>query len=173
MKNTTAIALICAMASAFARADTEAMFTLPSGVSVKITEATFQKKLFKVSGCAEGSTICRINGHTPFGSAFEMPKTYVKSITISYQGQLYSLDALDMYDAWGNRPLEYKGIIRYFGGKCSDTKNCRFRGSFSDAAGSFVAEWQIVNGLSSRTVLTDSDDIGELFMQHIDPPEYN
>jgi len=173
MKNATTIALICAMASVSALADTEAMFTLPSGVSVKITEATFQKKLFKVSGCAEGSTSCRINGHTPFGSALEMPKTYVKSILISYQGQSYSLNASDMYDAWGGRPLEHKGTIRYFGGKCFDTKNCQFRGLFSDGAGSFVAEWRIANGLSNRTVLTDSNDIVNLFMQHIEPPEFD
>lgn len=172
MKNAIAIALICAMASASAFADTKAAFTLPSGVHIKITEATFQKKLFKVSGCTGEGTNCRINGHTPFGSAFEIPKTYVKSIAISYQGQSYPLDTSDMYDAWGDRPLEYKGTVRYFGGKCFDTKNCQFRGLFSDAAGSFVAEWRIVNGLSNRTVLTDSNDIVNLFMQHIDPPEF-
>ena len=43
---------------------------------------------------------------------------------------------------------------------------------FSDAAGSFVAEWQIVNGISTRTVLTSSNDVVHLLMEHIDPPEY-
>lgn len=164
--------LICSIASASALADTEAVFTLPSGVKVKIIEAPFKKKLFKVSGCTENSAICRINGHVPFGSALELPKTYVKSISVSYQGRSYFLNASDMYDAWGERPLEVKGAVRYFGGKCADVKNCQFRGLFSDAAGSFVAEWQIVNGLSNRTVLTDSNDVVNLFMQHIDPPEF-
>lgn len=173
MKNSTVIALISVMTSLSVLADTEAMFTLPSGVNVKITEAPFQRKLFKVHGCTEQSTTCLVNGHPPFGSAFAMPKTYVKSILISYHAQSYSLNVSEMYDAWGGRPLEYKGIIRYFGGKCSNTKNCQFRGLFSDAAGSYVAEWQIVNGLPSRTVLTDSNDIVHLFMQHIDPPEFD
>lgn len=169
----TVIALICIVGSSSALADTGAVFTLPSGVNVKITEAKFERTLFKISGCTEGGTICRINGHTPFGAAFDLPKTYVKSISVSYKGQLYSLDISDMYNAWGERPLEYKGTVRYFGGRCTDTKNCRFRGLFSDGAGSFVAEWQIVNGLPFRTVLSDSNDIVHLFTQHIDPPEFD
>lgn len=169
----TAIALICIIGSSSAFADTVAAFTLPSGANVKITEARFQRTLFKISGCTEGSTICRINGRPPFGTAFDLPKTYVKSISVSYQGQSYSLDVSDMYNAWGERPLEYKGTVRYFGGKCSNTKNCQFRGLFSDGAGSFVAEWKIVNGLPVRTVLSDSNDIVNLFKQHIDPPEFN
>lgn len=75
-----------------------------------------------------------------------------------------------MYDAWGNRPLEVKGAIRYFGGRCSDVKNCEFRGIFSDGVGTFVAEWRVVDGVPIRDVLTDSSDIIDLFMHNIDPP---
>jgi hypothetical protein len=77
-----------------------------------------------------------------------------------------------MYNAWGSRPLEFIGSVRYFGGKCVDAKNCSFRGLFSDAGGSFVAEWRVINGVSTRTVLTDSSDVVSLFMKNIDPPEY-
>jgi hypothetical protein len=77
-----------------------------------------------------------------------------------------------MYDAWGSRPLEIKGVIRYFGGNCRDEKNCQFRGLFSDAAGSFVAEWFIVDGRPMRTVLTDTNDIVNFFSKNIDPPVF-
>ena len=77
-----------------------------------------------------------------------------------------------MYDAWGARPLEQEGVIRYFGGKCFDKENCQLRGVFSDGAGSFVAEWRIVNGHAARTVLTTSSDVVNLFKQHIDPPSF-
>jgi len=77
-----------------------------------------------------------------------------------------------MYNTWGNWPLEVKGKIRYFGGKCFNKSNCQFRGLFSDGAGSFVAEWKIVNGVSIRTVPTDSVDVIHLFINHIDPPEF-
>jgi hypothetical protein len=172
-RHAAALALVVALISVPALADTEAAFILPSGVKVKIIEAPFNKELFKVLGCTDSGPPCFINGHVPFGVAFGLPETYVKSILVSYQGQSYSLEVSDMYDAWGGRPLEHKGVVRYFGGKCFSTKDCQFRGLFSDAAGSFVAEWRIVNGMPIRTVLTDSNDIVNLFMKNIDPPEFD
>ena len=152
-------------------ADTTSDFTLPIGVRVIVVEAAFQKAQFNIEGCADGNRVCLINGHIAFGIAFGLPKTYVKSITISFGGRSYSLDVSNMYNAWGSRPLEKPGAIRYFGGRCFDSENCQVRGIFSDAAGSFVAEWRVVNGVPVRTVLSDSDDIMDLFMKDIDPPE--
>ena len=44
----------------------------------------------------------------------------------------------------------------------------QFRGLFSDAAGTFVAEWKIVNGSAARTVLTNSDDVVGVIMAGLD-----
>lgn len=151
-------------------ADTKVTFTLPSGMAVEIIEAPFKKELFKVEGCRDQEQLCLINNSIPFGIAFGMPKTYIKNIKVSFQGRSYSLNTKDMYNAWGSRPLEQKGIVRYFGGKCYDTKNCLFRGLFSDAGGTFVAEWQIKNGKSIRTILTDSNDVINLITKNIDSP---
>jgi hypothetical protein len=159
------LALLCQ--NAFA----DSAFTLPSGVHIKIAEAKFQKDRFHVSGCSDDNKPCLINGHIPFGLTGNLPKTYVTTITASYLGHSYSLDASDMYDAWGSRPLAVKGAIRYFGGSCSGVGVCQFRGIFSDGVGSFVAEWQIVDGLSFRTILSDSNDVVNLFIHNIDPPE--
>jgi len=148
-------------------------FILPSGVEVTIVESVFQKEKFDIKGCSIGSSVCRINGHIPFGVTFGFPNTYLKNITASYQGHSYTLDVADMYNAWGNRSLEHPGVIRYFGGRCYDKSNCQFRGIFSDAAGSFVAEWLIVDGLAIRTVLTSSNDVVNLFKKNIDPPEFD
>lgn len=112
-----------------------------------------------------------MTGHIPFGTDAGLPKTFVKEINISYQGQSYLLDASDMCNAWGKRPLEVKGSVRYFGGRCFDGKNCEFRGLFSDGAGTFVAEWRIVNGTPVRTVLTSSNDVVNLFI--LKPREIN
>lgn len=173
MKNVYWTIILCFLLfSSAARADTTSAFMLPSGVKVKVIEATFKKSLFKIEGCAKGDSACRINGHVPFGTSFDLPKTYLKEISILFEGQLHLLDVSNMYNAWGSRPLEYPGKIRYFGGKCSDINNCQFRGLFSDASGSFVAEWRIVGGKSVRTLLTDSNDIVDLFIKHIDPPEF-
>lgn len=174
MRNIFAAIIFCFLAiETRANADTTSTFTLPSGVEVKIVEASFKKSLFKIEGCSDKNSVCRINGQLPFGTSFGLPKTYLKKISISFKEKSYLLDVSNMYNAWGSRPLEYPGKIRFFGGKCSDINNCQIRGLFSDAAGSFVAEWRIVNGQQVRTVLTDSDDIVNLFMEHIDPPEFD
>jgi hypothetical protein len=164
-----AVSVVLSMA-ANAQAVSRATFTLPSGVIVTVTEAPFNKSRFHVSGCS-GNGACLINGRIPFGFGAQLPNTYVKSITVTFKGHTYALDASDMYDAWQNRPLEYKGI-RYFGGKCDEPGYCQFRGLFSDGIGSFVAEWSVVDGRAFRTVLTSSDDIVDLISKHIDPPEY-
>lgn len=171
MKRSAVIIVIVCAALLSSSTYAASVFTLPSGVHVKIIESPFQARQFKVSGCGEHDSVCLINGQLPFGVAFGLPKTYVKAITVTFQGHSYSLDSSDMFDAWENRPLEVKGVIRYFGGKCSDAKDCTFRGIFSDGAATFVAEWRIVDGMPTRDVLTDSSDIIDLFMHHIDPPE--
>lgn len=147
-----------------------ASFTLPSGVRVDIVEARFEKDHHRIFGCTDPDGGCRINGRVPFGVRSNLPETFVRKIKVTFRERSYFLDAAGMYDAWGDRPLEVKGAIRYFGGGCVDLENCQFRGIFSDGAATFVSEWRIVNGHSFRTVLTDSSDVVDLFMRHIDPP---
>jgi hypothetical protein len=151
--------------------DAASTFSLPSGVRVTIVEFPFGTDSFRVSGCGSDVQPCLINGRIPFGIAYGLPKTYVKSITVAYRNKSYLLNSSDMFNAWGNRPLAVKGAIRYFGGGCVDSKNCQFRGIFSDGAGTFVAEWRIVDGTEFRDILTDSSDVVDLFMHDIDPPQ--
>jgi hypothetical protein len=155
------------------RPDTTASFTLPSGVQVRIVEAPFEASLFKVVGCSTGESRCLINGQVPFGSGNGLPRTYIKSITVSFKGRSYLLDSSQMFNAWGSRPLAYPPprAVRYFGGNCFDSANCQFRGVFSDAGGSFAAEWVIVGGAVVRTILTDRNDVVGFIMNNIDPPE--
>ncbi len=140
-----------------------ANFILPSGVEVRITEVPYKKSK---------DSECKMNGRLVlFPSGAPLPKTYVKSIKINFKGRWYALDGSCMYDAWGGRPLEVPGFIRYFGGKCFDVMNCQFRGVFSDGVGTFAAEWRVVNGIPIRTVITASNDVIQLFIKNIDPPE--
>jgi hypothetical protein len=167
-------------AAALSATDATSRFTLPSGVAIQIVEAPFDPTKHHIQGCGSGAVSqprsaagCLIDGRLVFGSADEMPRTYLRSITATFAGRSYSLDVSQMYNAWGSRPLEFKGAVRYFGGRCQDALNCTLRGLFSDAGGAYVAEWQIVNGVSERTVLTWSGDVVIDFRKHIDPPEYD
>jgi hypothetical protein len=167
-----ALLMVTIAPSVAAEVETTASFTLPSGIAVAIIEAPFEPAVAKIDKCSDGGSICRINGNLPFGAAGDVPQTYVKRITVAVGGKSYDLSAADMYNAWGSRPLKFHDLIQYFGGNCKDQKNCRFRGLFSDAAGAFVAEWQIVDGISVRTILTNSPDVMNLFVRHIEPPDF-
>lgn len=111
------------------------------------------------------------NGNIVFGATRE-PKTYISKILFIVNDISYSLENKYMYNSWGNRPIEIPNVIKYFDAHCYDNTNCTIRGIFSDAAGSFVAEWKIINGEQTRTVITNSNDILSLFAKNISPPVF-
>jgi hypothetical protein len=79
-----------------------ARFTLPSGVKVEIVEALFASSGIKAVGCEKAVEVCRLGGK-PYGMATGLPKTYVRSIGITYADATYRLDSAGMYDAWGKQ----------------------------------------------------------------------
>lgn len=111
------------------------------------------------------------NGDILFGTA-TLPKTYVSKIMFNIKDKSYKLDSSYMYNAWGQRPLEVPGVIRYLDAHCYNVNNCTIRGLFSDAAGAFVTEWKIIEGESIRTVISDSGDLVAMFSKNITPPVY-
>ncbi len=117
------------------------------------------------------TTSSLLNGNLVFG-ATGAPKTYVSKIIFNVNNKRYNLENKYMYNAWGARPLEVPNVIKYFDAHCYDNKNCTIRGIFSDAAGSFVAEWKIIDGKPIRTIITDSSDILSMFKNNISPPVF-
>jgi len=172
MSSLKIFAIILTMLSTAAVASEVKVYELKGGITVSIEEAPFNPKNHTLENCEDPTTPCKIDGLFPYGTAFDLPKTYLKEMSLMIGGEKYSLDVTGMYDAWGNRPLEYEGSVRYLGAHCYDKHYCTLRGLFSDAAGSFVAEWKVINGESIRTILTSSDDVVNLFIENIDPPYY-
>ncbi len=147
-------------------ADIIASFKLPSGHKVTIVEAPFAEGKLKYSD----SSPCLVDGRIPFGTDCGIPSTYVKSLSVVVNGKSLKLDTSQMFNVWGNRHLiTYKGKpVRYFGGSCLDKEICVFRGLFSDGAGTFVAEWRVVNGATARTVVTSDEEFIALFTNNLD-----
>lgn len=112
------------------------------------------------------------NGDIKFG-ATRKPDTFVSALSLSVGDQQYELDASNMYNAWGKRPVESPDGTRFLTANCYNDRNCTLRGLFSDAGGAFVAEWQIVDGKAMRTVITDSSDIIDLFAKDITIPTFD
>jgi hypothetical protein len=162
----TFIVFLAANHNALAK-NTVSSFTLPSGVEIKIVEAPLKGR--KLPNCM------RLGKAVEYKDQDYRPKTYVKSISGRYSGHTFSLDSSCMTDAWGERPLEYPGSTRYFGGRCMVVKEklyCKLRGIFADGSESFVVEWYVSGGaFGHQTVTSSSGDIMGLFFEHIDPPE--
>jgi hypothetical protein len=155
-------ALFVFSASAFAE-DTVASFKLASGHKVSIVEAPFADSKLKYSESAP----CLVNGHIPFGTDCSAPTTYVKSISVEVRRKTLKLDASHMFNAWGTRHLTtYEGKpVTYFVGACPSKDLCYFRGLFSDGAGTFVAEWKVFQGVTTRTVISSDEEFISLFMK--------
>lgn len=150
--------------SAFAFAeDTVASFKLGSGHKVSIVEAPFVDSKLKYSESAP----CLVNGHISFGTDCSAPTTYVKSISVELRRKTLKLDASHMFNAWGTRHFSsYEGKpVTYFVGACPSKDLCYFRGLFSDGAGTFVAEWKVFQGATTRTVISSDEEFISLFMK--------
>ena len=151
-------------------ADAIVEFVLPSKVQVRIVEAPFETS----AQTYDPSKPCLVDGRIPFGVDCTKPNSYVKSISVQVAGRRVELEAGSMYNAWEGRPLSPKPLpgrksnFRYFGGGCATEDYCVFRGLFSDAAGTFVAEWVVMNGVSARTILSNSSDIKGRITSNID-----
>ncbi len=151
------------LASASVFADSIASFNLASGHKVTIVEAPFAESKLKYSEKAP----CLVDGHIPFGTDCSVPTTFVKSISVEVQGRALRLDASHMFNAWGTRHLTtYEGKpVTYFVGACPSKEVCVFRGLFSDGAGTFVAEWKVFQGATTRTVISSDEELISLFMK--------
>lgn len=150
----------------------EKAFDLGGGLKLHLEEREFVSSEWEIELCPGSESVCLINGKVPFGVEGSTPKSYLYKLEITNGNQTYQLDISNMFNAWGKRPLEYSGTVKYFFGTCQNPKWCTFRGLFSDGAGSFVAEWKVRMGLTERTVITNSNDIVHLFITHIEPPTY-
>ena len=161
--------LLIACASAYSE---ERTYELTPGLTVVLDERRFERNEWRIDRCGASDHLCRINGKVPFGVDGTEPVTYLHSLILHYRNAEYSLDTSNMFNAWRDRPVEYPGTVKYLAGHCSSPRSCVLRGIFSDAAGSFVAEWQVRDGLAERTILTNSADVVSLFIRNIDPPRY-
>jgi len=155
---------------------------LEGGVIVKIVEhaAIVEKGTWDL--CNKKS-VGLVNGIIPFGVSdprpdFAKPYSFLKKLTLFVNNKSYELETTNMYNAWGNRYMDYsapgahKADVHLFA-QCYDPENCTLRGLFSDAGGAYVAEWQVRSGKALRTILTDSNDIVHHFKDKgIRPPKF-
>jgi hypothetical protein len=164
--------MLLGLAGAATAADDELTASYEFGKNTKVTllEKVFDPRQARVETCRGGAGVCRINDAIPFGVSSGMPKTFLAKVTLEVDRKTYTLDSGGMYNAWGKKPGDGQGTAQRLSAQCFDAYNCIVRGLFSETAGAYIAEWAIVDGHASRTMLTGSRDVVELFKKHIEPP---
>lgn len=138
-------------------------YKLEEGVILKIHEIPF-KKSHKITDCKEfPKAVCLIDGHIPFGIDLNLPTKEFDYIKLEINGFEYYLDTSDMYDGWGDRQAITENGYHYFQVICDTRLNCKARGNFSDGAGAYDVEWTIRFGTTTRTLISDTNDINFCF----------
>jgi hypothetical protein len=94
------------------------------------------------------------NGHGPAGPMFgtddPLPRIVLRRLTLIRGSTRIPLEISCMYDPWFERPDASRFRFRVL-----NSHSAVLRGVFSDAAGSYVAEWLIVDGIGVRTLLSN------------------
>ncbi|RLP53265.1 MAG: hypothetical protein D6160_16580 [Ketobacter sp.] len=124
------------------------------------------------AACEKSESHCFKNGVPVFGTESLHPISHLSALELRYKDTRYQLDTSFMYNAGAEKGHQVNGVVEYFYANCYDAKNCIVRGIFSDAGGTYVAEWKVLDGKPFRTILTTAGDIVSKFVDDIRPPVY-
>lgn len=125
---------------------------LQHGVVARFRTVPFVEAAHEVRRCRilDWDGVCLIDGKPVFGTDWDIPRTVLQNGVILVGGREVALDVSCMYnpmlEEFGKR-LQAREVE---GGHVVS-------GRFSDAAGSYTAEWLIVEGASVRTSLRRSE----------------
>ena len=145
-------------------ADRIAEYSLADNVHVQIVERPFVASQHKIELCPGADFPCKIDGAFPYGTSFDLPTWSLAEVAVRIKGQSYTLDTSGMYNAWGNRPIEYQGQ-QYLTVAAIRPGVYSITGLFSDGAGTFVAQWHVSHGKARRVLLTADDRVMLPLMQ--------
>jgi hypothetical protein len=95
--------------------------------------------------------VCLIDGKPVFGTDWEMPKYVLKEAIIEINGKRVPLDVSCMYNPWFGMPDSKSFSVEKIEG------GFVLEGIFSDGAGAYKAQWQIIDGASVRTKLSQEE----------------
>jgi hypothetical protein len=146
------MALPCLSASSGRR---EAVLKLNPGLTLHLVREPFDPRMHAVKPCKVLGRleVCLIDGRPVLGTDGEMPASKLSRAYVEVGGKTVALDVDCMYNPWfGDSPSP----VRMFTTKEAED-GFFVRGSFSDGAGSYVAQWLVVDDSSVRTILSSDE----------------
>ncbi len=121
---------------------------LGKDVSLLMETRAFDAKRHDVKLCA-GGIPCLIDGRPVYGTYRSLPSVEIVSLTLKTGNRAIPLDTSAMYNPWS--PREDRDVDVWLSRELGD--QLVIRGEFSDGAGAYFAEWEVVEGSALRTIL--------------------
>jgi hypothetical protein len=123
--------------------------TIPLGerISLSMNITAFEASTHKITKCKilDWEGICLIDGKPVFGTDWDLPKNQLSRALLRIDGNYIDLDVSCMFNPWFGKPKsDVFSIEKVEGGYV-------LKGSFSDGAGSYEAEWLVIQNTSVRT----------------------
>jgi hypothetical protein len=126
-------------------------YTIPllRDLSLVLVVAPFDATKHEITKCKgpDWTSVCLIDGKPVFGTDWDMPRNQLIKASAKLATGTVDLDVSCMYNPWFSKPDP-----RDFSAEKVDG-GYLIRGFFSDAAGSYNAEWLVIKSSSVRTRL--------------------
>jgi hypothetical protein len=138
------------VASASEKKPEEATIKLSKNIILKMKSKPFIPNQHKITTCKvlDWTGTCLIDGKPLFGTDWETPRSQLVEATVELDGLTkVKLDVSNMFDPWTGEPKKKDFKVTEVEG------GFLIHGEFSDGAGSYIAEWLVVDGSSVRTKL--------------------
>ena len=126
---------------------------LGKGITLHLTATQFDAQKHKITKCpdTEEAGICLIDGKPIFGTDLDLPRNQLVKASIRIGRDVVSLDISCMYNPWFDKPNSNNFTVKKgYGGHF-------ISGHFSDGAGSYDAEWFVIQNSSVRTRLVKGE----------------
>jgi hypothetical protein len=122
--------------------------SLEEGMSLRMTVVPFEPKKHKITKCQilDWSGICLIDGKPVFGADWGLPRNQAVQAELRIGLKTINLDVSCMYNVYPT-PQDFT-LEKVEGGYL-------IKGHFSDGAGSYEAEWFVIENTSVRTRLAN------------------
>jgi hypothetical protein len=123
---------------------------LGDGILLQMTVAPFDAKKHKIKKCQilDWSGVCLIDGKPVFGTDWGLPRNQLVQAELKIGAKTINLDVSCMYNVTPT-PQDFT-LEKVEGGYL-------IRGHFSDGAGSYEAEWFVIENTSVRTRLANKE----------------
>ena len=124
--------------------------SLGESMSLRMTVVPFEPKKHKITECQiiDWSGICLIDGKPVFGTDWGLPRNQLVQAELRIGSKTIHLDVSCMYNVTPT-PQDFT-LEKVEGG-------ILIRGQFSDGAGSYEAEWFVIENSSVRTRLANKE----------------